>query len=193
MPAAGRSHFSAWTTRYGQAPMPARARPSPRQRSAVRAARWRIAPTSQPRAGLSRRKGSHNRRPGSSSHSQWCRRGPAALVAAPGSRTKTAPALALHSCRNTGRKAGCTEQRRARFRATSAGLTSDTGKLRRDRSAQRHGRRTGHGSAVFPDQLAYVRLAQSTAISARPRILTSFSGGSRQMTIKGGYGWSGLL
>jgi len=38
---------------------------------------------------------------------------PAASAGAPRSRTKTAPALALHGYRNTGRKAGSAEQRRA--------------------------------------------------------------------------------
>jgi len=40
-------------------------------------------------------------------------RAPAALAAAPLSRTKTAPALALRSCSDTGRNAGSTKQRRA--------------------------------------------------------------------------------
>src|ERR1700757_575818 len=58
MPAAGWLRSSAWTMRLGRAPMRAKARPSPRQHLAVRAARWRSAPISQ-RRGIAAAEGGH--------------------------------------------------------------------------------------------------------------------------------------
>jgi transcriptional regulator NrdR family protein len=78
-------------------------------------------------------------------------------VAAPRSRTRTAPALALRGCRNTGRKAGCTEQPERDFTAAVPALAPTP-----ESSGETEVPSDMVGELVMealstPDQVAYIR------------------------------------